>query len=280
MTWLAQLLSRMNAGMNATFALLNGPMRSVPAWLSLSMISALLGVVLLVLFKYTSPQTAIGRVRDRIKANLLAMKLFKDSVPAVLKAQFRVFAAAFMLLVYSLPPVLVMIVPFSLVLGQLGVWYEAAPLAVDQQAVITMQLSETPGTSLPEVELLPSDAVRIVAGPVRVPAKQKVYWRIMAVQPGLHDLQFKVGDEQIGKQISIGSGQMPVSAKRPSLNIEDVILYPAETPFSPSSPVQSIAIAYPDRTGPLTGSGNWVITFFVVSMLAALAVKPLVGVKL
>ncbi len=280
MKMIAQFIAWLNSGMNAASDVLRGPMQRAPAWLSLILVSALLGVVLLVLFKYTSPQAAIGRVRDRIKANLLAMKLFKDSVPAVLKAQGRVFAAAVMLLVYSLPPVLVMMLPFCLILGQLSVWYEAKPLEVNGDAVLEMQLSGTEHVPLTEVELMPTESVRVVAGPVRIPATHQVYWRIKAMQPGVHPLLFKVGNEQVEKQLSIGADRIPVSMKRPSLNVEDVVLYPAEKPFPASSPVQSITINYPDNTGFLTGSGNWIITLFVVSMLAALAVKPLVGVKI
>ena len=280
MNMLARLIARLNSGMNALFEGLRAPMQSLPAWLSLTIVSALLGVLMLVLFKYTSPQKAIGRTRDRIKANLLAMKLFKDSVPAILKAQIRVFAAAVMLLVHSIPPILVMILPFSLVLGQLGVWYQSGPLEPGDEAVVVMQLSGSAGAPLPPVSLVPTDAVQTVIGPVRVPAQQQVYWKIQAMQPGIHDLQFRVGEEQVAKQLSVGSGLMPVSLKRPSLNVEDVVFYPAEKPFAPSSPVQSIAISYPDRPGMLTGSGNWVITLFIVSMLAALAVKPVLRVKL
>lgn len=278
MKTIAQLIAWLNGGMNALFAPLDEPLRSAPAWLSLIVISAVLGVVLIGLFKYTSPQTAIGRVRDRIKANLLAMKLFKDSVPAVLKSQGRVFAAAFMLLVYSVPPLLVMILPFSLVLGQLGTWYEFKPLEVNEEAVIEMQLSAD--HPLPQVVLEPTDVVRIVAGPVRVPSEKRVYWKIEAMQPGLHELHFKVGDEHIDKQVAIGDDRMPVSMMRPSMDVVDVVLYPSEKTFSPSSTVQSIAISYAGNTGILTGSGNWVITLFIVSMLAALAVKPVFRVKL
>jgi len=277
---IAQLIAWLNTGMNAMFGPLRGPMQALPAWLSLVVVSALLGVLMLVLFKYTSPQKAIGRVRDRIKANLLAMKLFKDSVSAVLKAQGRVFAAAIMLLACSLPPVLVMILPFCLVLGQLGIWYEYRPLEVNEEAIVEMQLSGTGNNPLPPVALEQAGVVRIVVGPVRVPSEQRVYWKIQAMKPGTHELRFKVGDSLVGKRITVGSGLMPVSMKRPSLNIGDVILYPAEKPFAPSSPVQSIAISYPERSGMLTGSGNWVITLFIVSMLAALAVKPIFNVKL
>ena len=280
MTWLAQLISWLNGGMNVLFRGLRALMQSMPAWLSLTIISALLGVVLLILFKYTSPQTAIGRVRDRIKANLLAMKLFKDSVPAVLKAQGKVIAAAFMLLVYSVPPVLVMMLPFCLILGQLGVWYQAAPLEPGNDVEVVMQLSGSVDDPLPQVSLVPTDVAQTIVGPVRVPAEQRIYWKLRTNESGIYNLQFKVGENLVSKQLAVGSGLMPVSMKRPSLNVEDVILYPAERPFDESSTVQSIKLSYPDRPGLLTGSGNWIITLFVVSMLAALAVKPVFRVKI
>jgi len=280
MTLLTHLISWLNAGMNRLFGLLHGPMTALPAWLSLTVISALLGVVLLVLFKYTSNQAAIGRVRDRIKARLLAMKLFKDNIPVVLKSQRQVFGSAVMLLVHSVPPMVVMILPFCLVLGQLGVWYQARPLELNEEAIVVMQLSGSENDPLPPVSLVSSEAVQVATGPVRMPAKQQVYWKIKAIQSGVHQLQFTVGDVHVAKELAVGSGSMPVSIKRPSLRIGDLILYPAEKPFDKDSPVQSIEIGYPERTGPLTGSGNWVVTLFVISMLSGLAVKSSFNVKI
>lgn len=280
MNLLAKWTAWLTAKMNGLFELLRGPIASLPPWLTLTILSALLGIVLLILFKYTSNQSAIGRVRDRIKSRLLAMKLFKDNIPVVLKCQLQVFTAAIMLLVYSLPPMLVMILPFGLILGQLGVWYQAAPLGVNEHAVVIMQLSETENAPVPTVSLLPSSAYKTVTGPVRVPAKRQVLWTIQATQPGTHPLQFKVGNSEVKKTLSVGSDFMPVSIKRPSLHIGDIILYPAEKPFDTTSPVHSIEIGYPERTAPLTGSGSWVITLFVISMLGAFAVKPFFNVKI
>ena len=51
----------------------------------------------MIIFKYTSNQKAIGRVRDHIKANMLALKLFKDDMSVTFKSQGRVFGGAFRL---------------------------------------------------------------------------------------------------------------------------------------------------------------------------------------
>lgn len=280
MTALAQLISILNSGMNTLFSLMQGLLSALPAWLSLTIVSSVLGVLLLILFKYTSHQSAISRVRDKIKARLLAMKLFKDNIPVVLKSQVQIFILAVLLLIYSIPPMLVMILPFCLVLGQLGVWYQARPLNINEEAVVVMQLAGSENDPMPEAVLAAMEGAQVVTGPVRVPSKRQIYWQIKAQEAGIHQLEFDVDQSLIQKELSIGQGLMPVSIKRPALDLADLILYPAEKPFNETSPVRWVQINYPDRTSKLTGSGVWVIFLFVVSMAAAFAVKPFLNVKI
>ena len=98
---LAQLTVWINIFTNAAADVLFAPITYLPGWLSNTIISAIVGVGLLIVFKYTSNQKAIGKVRDSIKANLLALKLFKDSISVTLKAQGYVFKGALLLLVHA-----------------------------------------------------------------------------------------------------------------------------------------------------------------------------------
>lgn len=280
MTFIARLIAWLNGGMNVLFTLLRGPISALPAWLSLTIISAVLGVILLILFKYTSNQAAIGRVRDKIKARLLAMKLFKDNVPVVLKSQIQVFAAAIMLLIYSIPPMLVMIIPFCLVLGQLGRWYQARPLSVNEPAVVKVQLSGAENQPLSSVLLVPTKVAEVMVGPVRVPSKQQVYWKFQPTQPGIHHLQFNVAGIQVRKELSVGSGLMPVSIKRPSLTFIEVIEHPTEHPFNQTSPIQSISIDYPDRYPSFLGFGLWFWAMVMIAIVSGFVFKPLFDVKI
>lgn len=280
MTFFAQLIATLNAVMGVLFKPFNGMISALPAWLSLSILSILLGALLLFLFKYTSPQKAYGKVKDDIKARLLGMKLFKDNIPVVLKYQLQVFAMAPLLLLYSIPPILVMALPFGLILGQMGAWYQAAPLEPGQPVEIIMQLKEQPASSFPEVSLQNSDSWEVVSGPVRAKANHQVFWKIKASQPGEQTLSFNVNGETIEKSLTVGEGLKRIGMKRPGMHVGDLILYPIEKPFSTESTIQSIEIKYPDRQGTLSGSGNWVITLLLVSMLGALAVKPFVNVKI
>ena len=147
MIYIAHFISWLNSGMNFLCEALKYPITKLPGWLSITAISAVTGVFLLVVFKHTSNQKAIGHTRDKIKAHLLAMKLFKDFIPVVLKSQVKILVNAFLLLFHSLRPTAVMIIPFSLLLGQLGLWYQARPLKVGQESVMTMQLSDSDNSS-------------------------------------------------------------------------------------------------------------------------------------
>ena len=63
---------------------------------------------MLVMFKYTSNQVEIKHTRSQIKANLLALSLFKDDLRGGLRVQVALLSGAARLLTLSLVPMLVM----------------------------------------------------------------------------------------------------------------------------------------------------------------------------
>ncbi len=274
---MTQLVVWLNAAANACASVLLAPLAMLPGWLSASIVAAVTGVLMLFVFKYTSNQRAIKRARAAIKANLLALSLFKDSAAVSLRSQGRILLGAGMLLLLAIVPMLVMLVPMCLVLGQLGLWYQARPLRVGEEAVVTLKLADTKPDA---AQLAANDAYDVSVGPVRVPSERLVCWNVQARQPGLHRLAFDVGGEHIEKELAIGDGFMRVSQERPSWSWEEALLNPKEKPFSPESPVQAIEIEYPSRAGWTCGSGTWVIYWFIASMVAAFLAKPFLKVNM
>ena len=275
-----QFISWVNVITNALGELFLAPVALVPGWVSITVISAVLGVLLLVIFKYTSNQMAIGRVRDDIKANLLAVRLFKDSISVTFRSQARVFAGSFKLLFYSIVPMLVMIVPVCLILAQMGMWYQARPLKPsDEPVMVKLKLNNTLDT-LPQVILEPSPAARTMIGPVRIFSKKEVYWKIKPIEDGNYNLIFHVGDQQYAKQLAIGDGFMRVSPKRPGPDFSDILFYPLEKPFASDSAVYSISIDYPERESRISGTHWWIVYFFIASMIFAFIFKPLLKVRI
>jgi hypothetical protein len=279
MDGLAQLVVWLNAVANALGTWGLAPISALPGWLSATLIAALTGLLLLVIFKHTSNQRAVRRARDDIKANLLALKLFKDSTFVSLRAQGAIFAGAFRLLLLAIVPMAVMTGPVVLLLGQLGAWYQYRPLRVGEEAVVTLKLNGGPEFPWPAVRLEPSEGIEVTVGPVRVLSKREICWNVGARQSGRQRLVFHVDDLAVDKELAVGDGFMRLSKQRPAWDWSEALLYPCERPFGPDSPVQSITIDYPERLSWTAGTDWWVVYWFVVSMFAALAFRRWLNVE-
>ncbi len=275
---LVTLVLWLNTISNSIAHILLAPIAWLPGWLSASLIASVTGIVMLFVFKQTSNQSALKRTRNQIKANLIALSLFKEELRVCLRVQLTLLAQAGRLLALSAVPILVMAVPMCLALAQLSLWYQARPLACGEQAIVTVHLKPTINESLPEIKLTPTSAVDVTMGPVRVPASNMICWKIEAISRGLHDLTFEWGEQIFTKELAISNSFLPVSRERPSSNPSSMLKYPRERPFAAGSPVQSIQIEYPDRVSWTSGTKSWMAYWFFTSLIAAFVARPLLKV--
>ncbi len=248
----------------------------LPVWLGLTLISAVTGVVMLIAFRYTSNQKAIGRARDDITANLLALKLFKDEISVTFRSQGRILGALARLQWHMFRPVLIMLLPMLLLLGQMGVRYQWRPLHSGERALIRMHLAGAQNGA-PDVTLEPNPGVTIEAGPV--PGGGELVWRVRAGEPGRHTLRFSVAGATLEKELVVGDGFQRVSAERLGSRWTSQILHPTERLLPHGSPVASIEITYAGVQSYIYGANWWILHFFVVSMVFALLLKPVFKVR-
>jgi len=206
MFFFAQIISWVNMLTNAFGRFFLAPIAVLPGWLSNTIISAVTGLILLVIFKYTSNQRAIGKIRDDIKANMLAMKLFKDSISVTLHAEVRIFKGAFLLLFHAIGPMLVMVLPVSLLLAQMSLWYQSRPLLPGEAAVMTVKLNDNVEGNWPTVNIEPTSVAEVTIGPVRVFSKREICWEIKALEKKgagnwkrLHASKFYASRLQLGQ---------------------------------------------------------------------------------
>ena len=162
-----------------------------------------------------------------------------------------------------------MVLPMGLLLAQSALWYQARPLRVGEEAVVTLKLNGGTGSRWPEVRLEPSMAMQVTVGPVRVLSRREICWNIKALNRGYHRITFRVGDQVSDKELAVGERFMRVGRKRPGWRGMEILLHPCEEPFRPDSPVRSIEIDYPKSTSGPSGANAWMIYWFVVSMAAA-----------
>jgi hypothetical protein len=280
MSFLAAVFSALNTVSNAVFSVVFGPAAWLSGWLSLTLISAVLGVVVFIIFMYTANRAAFSRVVDTILASILAVFLFRDNIGVTMRSEARLLASSVRLLWYSLFPVMIMSLPLIFVLAQMAALYQfRAPVPGSETVLVTMQLQEQQG-EWPEISLALNEAVGVVSGPVRLFSRSEVYWELLPLEAGEHDLSFLVGGQTYDKTFSAGAGFIPLSPLRPGAgDLLDTLLFPLEKPLSGQGAVRSIQIDYPDRISKIYGTDWWLLYFCIISMIFALLSKPFIKIR-
>lgn len=249
----------------------------LPPWVGLFLISAAAGIVMLVAFRYLSNQSGIARAKDDIKANLLALKLFKDDLGVAIRAQGRILWALIRLQRYVIVPVLWMALPTMLLLAQMAMRYQWRPLSPGETFIVRAQgnMPRAPHTT---VEVLEMPGLKAEVGPIA--GENDFAWRFRAEATGRNQAIFKVGDYTIEKEIVVGDPIRRISPVRSGRSWVDRLLYPIEAGIDdPGRTLDRIVIEYPPLKSYVWGSDWWVLTFFVVSMAMALALKSLFKVR-
>ena len=99
-------MSAVNAALRPVFDLLLAPFAAWPPIVSLVVVSLLVSVLMLVVFKKTSNQAALAVVKRKIHAGIFEIRLFNDDLRAILRAQNEILRHNLTYLRLSLWPML------------------------------------------------------------------------------------------------------------------------------------------------------------------------------
>jgi len=269
-----------------TGALVDGllrPFRGLPAAAGLAFISILTAIGVLLIYRAVSNQEGISAVRRSIVAAILEMRLFRDDLVVVFRAQGRVLRHSLRYFGYSLKPLAWMIVPLVLLFVQLQHVYGYRPLETGASAIVRVRLADDAAfaASASTITLDAGPGVAVETPPLRIPSLREVDWRIAAREPGRSTITVRSGDAEMTKIVSIGQVDGRLSPVRPSRNVFDQLVRPAEPALSPGSPIRSITIEYPVATVSVFGwQWNWVVAFLVFTIAAGFLLQRPLGVKL
>jgi uncharacterized membrane protein (DUF106 family) len=247
-----------------------------PPFVGLTVLSALVGVAMLWVFRRTSNQERMKAVKRKVYASLLELRVYADEPGVTWRAQKSLFGANLRYMGLALKPALWMAVPMVVLLIHLEAFYGRAPLPVAQDALVTMGMSESWSPEAPAPALAAPEGVEVEGPPVRAVDVREVSWRIRPRGDVSGELRFQVAGQTVTKSIEAGVRQRYVPGKSVRSAVE-AVWNPGGSVDSPQ--VEWIEVRYPDASLRVFGvTMNWLVWFFVVSMAAALALKKRFGV--
>lgn len=251
-----------------------------PIW-GITVISALTGVLMLVIYKYTSDQAEIRKVKDRIKAHFLAIMLYKDSIKVLFTSIGRIFSANLRYMRLNLVPLFFMIVPVGLLMVQLNCWYGYKPFEIGESIVVKAALANVADLKRAEISLVAPEGLEIQTPPLRIPAKSEVDWRLEAKQEGRYKIKVHIDNQEVTKKLIVSDRLERLSLVRHASGFWDGLLYPGESPIPSSSPVRSIEVSY--RSALMSVFGwqlHWIVVYFILAIFFGLALKGVFRVQI
>ena len=178
-----------------------------------------------------------------------------------------------------LVPLVIMIIPVVLIMTQLNLRFAVQPLDTGEPVLIKALVRDVALLDHP-IALDVPDGVTVETPPVRIRSTREIAWRVRVDRPGTHALIVRVGDETVEKQLVGGEGWGPVVQRRTGRGMLDTLLYPGEPPIAAGHGVEAVDIIYPPLEFHLLGIGvDWLIGFFVLSMVFGFAFKGVLGVE-
>lgn len=252
------------------------PFRGLPPLVGLAVVALLTAVVVLLVYRKTSDQDGITAVRRRIVASLLEMRLFRDDLVVVLRAQGRVLKASLRYFRYSLVPLAWVLIPLIVLFIHLDRIYGYDPLAPGEATIITVEAEDVQNIAL---EAGPGLAVE--TPPLRVPGSRQAQWRVRGLVLGSHVLTVRATGHEITKGVTVGAKPTPLAPTKPSSRVFDQLLHPGEDPVPSSATVRAITVNYPRAAVSfLRWQAHWVVPFLLLTILFGFALQKPLGVKL
>jgi len=244
----------------------------------LCVFSVATALVILLAYRFASNQRAIRRLKNLLQAHLLEVRLFQDQLGVVWRAYGKLLRATLGYLGWSLVPLAVVALPVTLLIAQMELRFGFRPLVPGETTLLVVHVDDSAAVNRVALEF--PEGVVETAPLVRIPAERAVVARIESRLAGRAEIVVRAGDFQASKEIVTGGGLERVSPDRLRGGWLARLLEPGEDSLPRAGSVSSVALDYPRREvalGPL--ELNWLVVYFLFTLVAALMLKPFVGAE-
>lgn len=282
-------MSTINSLLRPIFDLLQAPFAGLPPLVGIVIWSIPVSLFALWVFKKTSNQERIAAVKSKIHACLFEIRLFNDDIRAIIRAQGEILRHVVHYQGLALIPMIFILPPLVLVMVQLHSFYGFSGIEPGGQAMLTTVMDpdwrDRWDGERPPMELELPDGLHAKTPAVWVPELGEFSWQIAAEDWGDYELELHLGEEVISKTLTVTDSIVRLSPTRPDRSFFGQLEWPSEAPLAADTSIKEITLGYPEGTVSLGGwsvqnSYAWMVVFFLLTMVIAVALKGPLGVEL
>jgi hypothetical protein len=256
-------------------------------------LSLLMSFVVLYIYKFVSSPGAIKDTKNKIKANILAIRIYKDFWKIILSSFFKSLYYVLKYFTLNFGPVLLIIPILFPAFVQMDVRYGMRPFKVGEDIVIKAAFSTNPNDL--SVELEGNDYFKPRMNPVFINAFtgddendedaektpiHEVNWKVEALKNGITEIAIKVNGQEYKKKLVIGNSRNALSNKKMNKSSWEHFIYPSEDLLPEDGSLEHIYIQYPGKNISFAGiTTHWLVYNLLLVLIIVLALRKRFGVE-
>jgi len=274
--------------LNKFFDLLAAPFSRLSPVVCLVLLSFASALTLLTVFKKLSNQDKIKFHKNKIFGYFLEIAIYRDQFRRTMSGQFNVLRHNLLYMRYFLTPILVMIIPMSLICLQLDYRLGSEPLQTGDsfiiQAALDLKQTPAPRKALAQIAIKTSDNITLESPAIKIPSKSSVYWRARLSKPADKTfVRISIDHHEVqAKKITVtGSRASRFSSERRKISSLSDLLYSAGQPIPNNSQFMQIRTDYRAAAYPfLFWNISPIVYFFILTLGFGLLLKPILKVNI
>jgi hypothetical protein len=258
--------------------LLLAPLAGLPPFWGILFLSVLTSLFVLVIYRWISSPGKVRETKNQIKANILAIRLYRDFWKAIVSSFFKSLYYTGKYFVLNLAPLLAVLPLLFLLFVQMDVRYGMRPFRPGESIAVKARFAgDIAGI---DAAVGASPHYRAVMNPVFVDALREVNWKLQAGTPGTASIAVTAGGVTVNKNLVIGGNLTALSNRKLAASSLEHFIYPVERLLQAPAPIRSVAIQYPARSISFLGlRTHWLVWYLLLTFAIALALKNRFGVE-
>ncbi|MCK5003866.1 MAG: hypothetical protein KAS21_02200 [Candidatus Aminicenantes bacterium] len=281
------MIHKINLFVTKAFNVILTPFNGVNDFWPVFFLSIILSFIILYILKYISFPKKIVESKEKIKANIFAIRIYKDFWKVIVSSFFKSLFHTFRYFIFNLAPFLIIIPLLLPVFSQMEVRYGMRPFNPGESIVLKADLDKDYRKY--SISLEENDFIKPKMRPVFINAwmdeeKTKpvrvANWKLEAVKEGKTELGIRINDKVFYKNLMIGKSKLPLSNRKYMNSSFDHFFYPAEELIEENDLLRVIKISYPGKLINFLGiKMHWIFWNLIIVLVVILAFRKRFGVE-
>jgi uncharacterized membrane protein (DUF106 family) len=185
----------LNSVLNPVFS----PLLVLPPFFSILVMSFVISLVVSVIYKYTTDQDLMRRLKAELKELQAEMKLLRSEPEKMMVVQKKAMETNMKYMSHSFKSTLFTFIPILIIFSWMGAHLAYYPLSPNEEFAVSVLLEDGLGLN---ASITAPEGIEVVSDAVQKINSNSVGWKLKGVE-GSYVLSFLIGDKEYEKDILI-----------------------------------------------------------------------------